>query len=134
MYRFASLVVEGEGLPLGGCLFVEAAIVPLLMALADGLLLAWVLVELRAATPEADGGQGFDVAGTVALTPMAALACVAALPARYVAVGSYLILNDISSLKTRTPLPMSRVARPIPLSPAKLWPCFDYPPFRSRRI
>jgi hypothetical protein len=106
MYRFASLVVEGEGLPLGGCLFVEAAIVPLLMALADGLLLAWVLVELRAATPEADGGQGFDVAGTVALTPMAALACVAALPARYVAVGSYLILNDVSSLKTSTPLPI----------------------------
>lgn len=95
LYRFASLVMETDGLPLGSsgsCLFLDAAAVPALMALADGLILAWVLVELRQASPGADVGEGIDVGGAIALLPAATLACLAALPARYAAAASALIL------------------------------------------
>lgn len=85
MYRLASLIVESEGLPpLGGCLFVEIGAAPLLMLLGDGLLLAWVLVELRGPAPGEDD-EGFDVVGTITLVPAATLACLVGLPARYVA-------------------------------------------------
>jgi hypothetical protein len=85
MYRVAGLIKDIEGLPpLGGCLFIEVGAVPLLMLLADGLLLAWVLVELRGvAIREED--SGFDVAGTIAIVPAAILACLVGLPARYAA-------------------------------------------------
>ena len=87
MYRVASLIKEIEGLPpLGGCLFVEVAVVPVLMLLADGLLLAWVLVELRGVGMREED-SGFDVAGTIALVPAAILACLVGLPARYFATG-----------------------------------------------
>lgn len=85
MYRLAGLIVEPEGLPpLGGVLFVEVGIVPVLMLLTDGLLLAWVLVELRG-HPGGDDEEGFDVADTIALVPAAILGCLVGLPARYVA-------------------------------------------------
>ncbi len=97
MYRMAGLISDlnatpgTEGMPLGGCLFVEAAAVPLLMVLADGVLLAWVLVELRG--PAAgDEDEGFDVAGTVRIVPAAILACLVGLPARYVATAAGLIV------------------------------------------
>jgi len=90
IYRAVSLMVDGSGLPLGGCLGVEALAVPLLMALTDGLLLAWVLAELR--TADVPEGGPMDVAGAVALTPGAVLTCLAALPARYLAAGLWLAL------------------------------------------
>lgn len=85
MYRVASEIRELDGLePLGGCLFVEVGVIPPLMALADGLLLAWVLVELRGSAIS-DEEEGFDVAGTVAMVPSAILGCLVGLPARYAA-------------------------------------------------
>jgi len=85
MYRMASLIVDSEGLPpLGGCLFVEVGLVPALMLLSDGLLLAWVLVELRG-RPIGDDEEGFDIPAILTLVPSAMLACALAMPARYVA-------------------------------------------------
>jgi hypothetical protein len=100
MYRFASLVVDTGGLPLGGCLFVEAGIIPFLMLVSDGLLLAWVLVELRSAGLGDIGAEGIDARGAIALLPAAAFACLLALPARYVATADWLLLEDIPSLKS----------------------------------
>ena len=84
MYRLASLIVlTEEGFrPLGGCLFVEVAVIPVLMLVSDALLLSWILVELRG-HPDSDDEQGFDVAGTIALMPAAILACLCAMPSRY---------------------------------------------------
>ena len=90
IYRTVSLMVDGTGLPLGGCVGAEALAVPLLMAVTDGLLLAWVLAELR--TADVPEGGPMDVAGAVALTPGAVLACLAALPGRYLAAGLWLAL------------------------------------------
>ena len=85
MYRLASMIYDPDPLqPLGGCLFPEIVAVPLFMALADAVILSWQLVELRAASSE-DEAEGFDVAGTVNLVPAAIVACLLAMPARYVA-------------------------------------------------
>lgn len=106
IYRFVSLLAGGgSDRPLGGCLSVEALVVPALMALADGVLVAWVLVELRHgggrrvgvdAPLRSDGvrdsGGGtdddrLDVTGVVLAIPSAVVGCVLAFPARYVATG-----------------------------------------------
>lgn len=88
MYRLASLITEAERVePLGGCLFVEVAAVPALMILADALILAWILVELRG-HPGGEAEEGFDVAGTIRMVPAAVLACLVALPARYAATAA----------------------------------------------
>lgn len=85
MYRIAGLIVDLEGLPpLGGCLFPEIGAVPLLMLLSDGLLLAWVLTELRGAY-SGDEEAGFDVVGAITIVPAAMLACLVGMPARYMA-------------------------------------------------
>jgi hypothetical protein len=98
MYRFASLIAGEDGLPLGGCFVVEIAIVPLLMAMADGLVLAWILVELRNAGLSDDAGARIDVRGAAALWPAAVLACLLTLPARYLAAGAWLFLQDLPGL------------------------------------
>ena len=93
LYRVASVVVENtkSTLLLGGCLPFEAAVVPLLMLAADALLLSWALVELRGKYPAAtDSVEGFDVAGAVARMPAAALACLLAVPGRYLASAAWL--------------------------------------------
>jgi hypothetical protein len=100
MYRFATIVVDPDGLPLGSCLFVEAGIVPAFMALSDGLLLAWIVVELRRAATGDDGGQGLDMISALPLVPAAAVACLLTLPARYVATADFLLLQNIPSLKS----------------------------------
>jgi len=96
MYRFASLVIDTAGLPLGGCVIVEAAGVPLLALVADALLLAWLVVELR------DAGIGIpsekiDARGSVALLPAAMVACLGILPARYALSGTWLLLQHAPS-------------------------------------
>ena len=107
MYRLASLLYDSEGLPpLGGCLVVEAGAVPLLMLMADGLLLAWVVAELRGA----DGGEeeeGFDVAGAITLVPGGMLACLLGLPARYAATAVGLILFHHTTQATGASAPWS---------------------------
>jgi hypothetical protein len=103
LYRLAAMVDPGD-LPLGSCVMIEAAIVPLLMALADGLLLAWILAELRNAGL-GEGGGPLDVAGALDLVPGATLACVLALPARYLATGTLLSFLHMPSYANGVPLP-----------------------------
>jgi hypothetical protein len=68
------------------------------MAMADGMILAWVLAELRDASLADDAGAGLDLRGAVALWPGATLACVAALPGRYIATGAWLFYQDLPGL------------------------------------
>jgi len=97
LYRFVSLVTGRGDLPLGGCLFLEAAVVPALMALADGVLVAWVLVELRNAGLGDPARESLDVVGVTILIPAAAVACLLAFPARYVAAGVSLAYDYMPS-------------------------------------
>ena len=95
LYRIISLLMGAGDIPLGEALppGAEAVVIPLavgiplLMALADGLVLAWILAELREARSGDAGDTPLEPWHAVALMPGAALACVAALPARYVAAG-----------------------------------------------
>lgn len=95
MYRFASLVVDTAGLPLGGCFIVEAAVIPFLMLVSDALLLSWLLVELRNAGLGAPPDDRIDVRGAVALLPASAVACLGAMPARYALSGVWLLLQHM---------------------------------------
>ncbi|MDR3633141.1 MAG: hypothetical protein P4L84_04840 [Isosphaeraceae bacterium] len=87
LYRLISLGGGAGDLPLGNCLIVEVAVIPFLMALADGFLLAWLLVELRGATAGETGTGPLDPTPAIELAPAATLACLLGLPARYVATG-----------------------------------------------
>lgn len=94
-YRLVGLASGSGELPPALCLVgVEVVLAPALMVLSDGLLLAWALVELRQAGP---GGEPVDADGTVALLPAAALACLLALPARYLAAATWLALPYAAS-------------------------------------
>lgn len=91
LYRLVGLAAGSFDLPLGGCLTIEGLIVPTVMVLADGILLAWVLSELRQAGLDTRDGPVPDPREAAGLVPGAALACLAALPARYIAVAVVLI-------------------------------------------
>ena len=90
LYRFVSLVTNNPDLPMGGCAFPEAAVLPVLMAMADGVLVAWVLVELRNAGLGDNERDSLDVVGVTILIPAAIMACVLAYPARYIGAGAWL--------------------------------------------
>lgn len=105
--RFVGLLVEGSGLPLGGCFPLEALLAPAAMALTDGMILAWILVELRGA--ERPDAEALDVTSTLALVPAASWASVLTLPAFYVAAGASLLAPWIKSLPTW----MSEPIRPL---------------------
>lgn len=92
LYRFVALVTGNTELPPGGCLFLEAAAVPALMAMADGVLVAWALVELRNAGLGDQEGEAADVCGVTLVIPAAILACGLAFPARYMAAAVWLIV------------------------------------------
>src|SRR5262249_25520973 len=49
LYRVVEWGAGGNDLPRGGYLIVEVLLVPMLMMVSDGFLLAWVLTELRTA-------------------------------------------------------------------------------------
>jgi len=100
LYRFVALVSGSGELPLGGCLGIEAALVPALMALADGVLVAWALVELRNAGLGDQEGEALDVCGITLVIPAAVLGCVLAFPARYVAAGVWLIVPVVAGYAT----------------------------------
>ena len=85
LYRIVSRAAGYVALPMGGCLIVEAVLIPMTMLIVDGLLLAWLLAELRNAGLDAAGEDRLDPLQAIALLPGAALACAVALPARYVA-------------------------------------------------
>jgi hypothetical protein len=85
LYRVVARAAGSPDLPYGNCLVIETILIPVAMAIVDGLLLAWLLVELRNAGLDAAGEARLDPLQAVALMPAAVLACIAALPARYVA-------------------------------------------------
>jgi hypothetical protein len=85
LYRIVARMAGSVDLPLGGCLVVEALVIPFLMVVCDGVLLAWLLTELRNAGLDYTGEDRLDVRQAIALMPGAALACALALPSRYVA-------------------------------------------------
>ncbi len=91
LYRVTILIVSPDGYPASASTYLEPVLIPTLMLICDGLLLAWVLGELRRS--ELDELAGSRVAMAVRWLPAAVLACLVALPARVVAVTAFLILN-----------------------------------------
>ena len=85
LYKLVARAAGSAELPLGGCLVAEAAVIPLMMLLCDGFLLAWILVEVRNAGFDSPGDEGLHPGQALELMPAAALACALTLPARYVA-------------------------------------------------
>ena len=85
LYRLVLLVSDSGDLPVGGCLTLEVVGIPLIMALADGIVLAWILTELRNASLGETGNDVCDTNQGVGLMPGSALACLAGMPARYLA-------------------------------------------------
>jgi hypothetical protein len=85
LYRMVARAAGSPELPYGNCLVIETILIPTAMAMVDGLILAWLLVELRNAGLDAAGEGRLAPLQAVALMPAAVLGCVAALPARYVA-------------------------------------------------
>jgi hypothetical protein len=102
LYRAVGWGAGTGDLPLGGCLVVEAVVIPILMLISDGFLLAWLLVELRNAGLTSRGEDRLDPKQAVALMPAAALACALALPARYVATFVWLGSNYLPSWVSET--------------------------------
>ena len=90
LYRAVGWGAGSGDLPPGGCLVVEAALVPILMMICDGFLLAWALTELRNAGLDISGDDRIDIRQAFALMPASILACVLALPSRYVATFVFL--------------------------------------------
>lgn len=91
LYRLAGYLMPPPDEPPGGCLVLEALVVPLLMLAADALLFGWILQELgRASTAPPEGADSLDLDGAVRLWPRALVACLVAIPARYVATAAFL--------------------------------------------
>lgn len=106
LYRLVAMFSPSPELPLGGCLIVEAAVVPLVMAVVDGVLLAWVVIELRDALFNETDDSGFApvVHEAADLVPAAALACLLTLPGRYAATAIWLGWYHLPSSVNATPL------------------------------
>jgi hypothetical protein len=85
LYRIVARLAGSTDLPLGNCLVIEAVLIPLFMVIADGVLLAWLLIELRNAGLDDSVEDRLDTRRAIALMPGASLACFLVLPARYVA-------------------------------------------------
>jgi hypothetical protein len=87
LYALARIVAWAagrEGLPLRGCIPGEGLLIPLVMLVADGLLLAWVLVELRDAGLAGPDGAPSDLGGVALLLPASVACCFLLLPGRAV--------------------------------------------------
>ncbi|MDG3003515.1 hypothetical protein [Paludisphaera mucosa] len=95
LYRLFSRVAGGGALPVGNCLVLEVAIVPGLMLVCDGFLMAWILAELRDGEPGDDQVGRIDPSRALRLLPAAALGCLAALPARYAATAVLLASQHV---------------------------------------
>ncbi|OJW24614.1 MAG: hypothetical protein BGO49_06105 [Planctomycetales bacterium 71-10] len=95
LYRLFCRLAGSPDLPTGNCLVVEVAIIPGLMLISDGFLLAWVLAELRDGEPGDDQVDRVDPSRALRLMPAACLACLAALPARYAATSLLLATQHI---------------------------------------
>ncbi len=94
LYRIAGLIAGSGDLPLGGCAIpIEAPFVPVLLVLADGLILSWILVEMRNASLGDVGNEVVDADGIVQLYPVSCFACALALPGRYLSTFAWLLLD-----------------------------------------
>jgi hypothetical protein len=99
VYRTISLLYGSSDLPLSGCFGVEVVVIPLLMPLADGMLVAWVAAELRnAGMGDTSENEKLDIPGAVALMPAAALVCVLTMPGRYVSTAVALAFQYLPAL------------------------------------
>jgi hypothetical protein len=85
IYRLIARAAGSPDLPLGGCLILETFLIPALMLVCDGYLLAWLLTEIRNAGFDDPGEDRFHPAPALELMPAAMIACAVALPARYAA-------------------------------------------------
>jgi hypothetical protein len=92
LYRIVARAAGSPELPYGNCLAVETILIPMAMAVVDGFLLAWLLAGLRNAGLDAASEGRLDSLQAVAFMPAAVLACVAAMPARYVA--AFVVLTN----------------------------------------
>ncbi|MDR3622138.1 MAG: hypothetical protein P4L85_22500 [Paludisphaera borealis] len=97
VYRIVAKAAGSAELPVGNCLVLETLIVPALMLFCDGFLLAWVLVELRDAGSDVRGETRLDPTQALKLMPAAALGCLLALPARYMATAVFLASQHVPS-------------------------------------
>jgi hypothetical protein len=107
LYALNRLVARGAGsseLPIGQCLMVETLVIPAFMLISDGLLLAWLLTELRDAGIDNSGEDRIDPFKVLSLLPGAALACAAALPARYVATFVLLASGHLPTSVAASPI------------------------------
>ena len=77
-------------LPLGGCLIVEAILIPIAMLLADGFLLAWILTEFRNAKLDVGGQHRLDALQAISLLPGAVAFSASASPSRNIATFVFL--------------------------------------------
>jgi hypothetical protein len=104
LYRAVGWGAGNGDLPLGGCLVVEAALVPIVMMICDGFLLAWALTELRNAGLDMTGEDRLDIRQAIALMPASALACVLVFPSRYVATFVWLAATYLPTWVSATQL------------------------------
>jgi hypothetical protein len=104
LYRIVARAAGYVELPMGGCLVVEAVLIPAAMVIADGLLLAWLLAELRNVGLSAAGEERLDPREAIALLPGAALACAVALPSRYVGTFVFLAQSHLPTSISATEL------------------------------
>jgi hypothetical protein len=104
MYRLATRIAGTADLPATFCLFIEAPVVPLLMVLSDAVLLAWILVELRSVSLGDVGSDALEPLAAVDLVPGAMLACLLAMPGRYLATAILLCHFFLPDTIAATPL------------------------------
>jgi hypothetical protein len=104
LYRAVACGAGSSDLPLGGCLVVESVLVPLLMVISDGFLLAWLLTELRNAGFDNTGEDRLDLRQAIMLMPASSLACALAMPARYLATFVFLASTYLPTWAYATPV------------------------------
>lgn len=104
LYRLISMASGTGDLPLAGCAGIEIVVVPLVMLLLDGAILGWILVELRSASLGVTGNDTLAPEQAIGLLPGTALACLATLPARYVATAVALLSEHLPTSVFETAL------------------------------
>jgi hypothetical protein len=119
LYRLLTLSPQvgdlplGVSMPVGGSIsrVVEGILVPSMMVLCDGLLMAWILVELRNASLGERGNDRLETDRVLELWPGAVLACALTLPARYVATTAMLVLSAVPANVSGGGLVLARYLR-----------------------
>ena len=104
LYRAVGWGAGNGDLPLGGCLVVEAALVPIMMVICDGFLLAWVLTELR------NAGLDIDRRGSARYPPgdrLDAGVCACVRPGLSIALRGDLRLAELRPTSRRGSMPRS---------------------------